>query len=416
MKKNLIYQGIGQLGSKAALYIFLLITARSLGTTEYGIFSFSLSLCYIISILMDFGLNQISVKWLARGEKEKYYIGFKGRFLTILLGLAIVLISSLLISSLFRQTFIILGVSFCGISLLNICYSYFRGIETMGLEAILSIFHRVLLLGLGILFFHYYKALSITASYAFLLSSSIALLLAFFVLYRFLPDLFTKLTIIKINQIFPILKESFPLMAVGFFGMIYYRVDILMLTYFQELSEVGLYSGAYKLMEGTFLLPSVIMAATFPRLSQYGRDKGRNFIHFWGKLFLIFLFLAVVVYISVRLFAPYLVEIILGAEYLKSIVIFKILIISLFAVYPGHLVTQTLIALDAQTIYMYVSIVGAFLNIGLNLILIPRYGSVGAAWATVIAEAIVTITCLLGIRYKLKCRSPALNPSEGSMT
>ena len=154
------------------------------------------------------------------------------------------------------------------------------------------------------------------------------------------------------------------------------------------------------------MIPSVIMAAAFPKLSKFGKDKDKNFTRFFARLFFIFLFLAIIIFIPMLVFAPFLVETILGIQYMGSVSVLKVLIISLFAIYPGHLVTQALIALDAQVVFMYISLIGAFTNVGLNLVLIPRYGITGAAWATVIAEILITICCLLGIRYRLK-RAPS---------
>jgi O-antigen/teichoic acid export membrane protein len=147
------------------------------------------------------------------------------------------------------------------------------------------------------------------------------------------------------------------------------------------------------MMEGLIVLAGVIMMVGFPRLSRFGHDNRKAFKTFFSRLLIILLLLAISVGVVMYVCAAPVFHVVLGEQYVESIGIFKILLVAVVFIYPGTLVTQSLIALDRQKIYMYTGLVCAVLNILLNLILIPEYGTKGAAWATVVTESVMTIVC-----------------------
>ena len=160
------------------------------------------------------------------------------------------------------------------------------------------------------------------------------------------------------------------------------------------MGDVGIYSGAYMVIEGVMLLVRVIMAATFSRLSQYGSKPGIKFYEFYKKL-LVFLIILSIFLCSIMYFAGESVfDLFFGQEYQNSIGVFHILLLSVIALYPGTMVTQALIAMDKQKIYMIIALICTITNIVLNFIFIPRLGIKGAAWATVISDTVLTVSCM----------------------
>lgn len=392
MTTNLAFQTVGQFGGRLLGYVFFLYAARVLGTGEFGIFSFALSVGYLVCAIMDFGLDPLCVKWVARGETGHFFLLASTKLVTIIIGLAIILSVSFFFDRDLQITIMLLGFGFCFFSLLNFIYSYFRGIEKMVWEAVLLSGQRVSLLGIGLLLFMSWRS-AISASIAFSLSLFLTFIAAFPLLRKYVGELLRSHFSFKRREITEVLKEAYPLAMVGFLWVIYYRIDTIMLAGFRNMSEVGLYNGAYKIMEGLILIAGVIMMVTFPRLSRLGRDKGREFYSFFKKLLLALLSLAFLVAVVMYFGAAPVFHLVLGEQYVKSIGIFRILLVAVVAIYPGNLVTQALIALDLQRVYMYVALMGALLNICINFFLIPKYGATGAAWATVITEIALTTGC-----------------------
>jgi O-antigen/teichoic acid export membrane protein len=64
--------------------------------------------------------------------------------------------------------------------------------------------------------------------------------------------------------------------------------------------------------------------------------------------------------------------------------------------------TQSLVAIDKQKIYLLFTFCGLLINIFLNLIWIPEYGATGAVWSTLITESFVPIACGIVIFQEIK--------------
>ena len=86
-----------------------------------------------------------------------------------------------------------------------------------------------------------------------------------------------------------------------------------------------------------------------------------------------------------------------AAEFQNSADILKILAFAIPLVFWGYLMTQSLVALDHNRIYLLITASGLLLNVLLNFWLIPGYGASGAAIATVITEALMPLSCFLMI-------------------
>lgn len=393
---NLVFQVIGQFGGRLLGYVFFLYAARMLGTGEFGAFSFALSVGYLVCTIMDFGLDPLCVKWVAREETNHFFLLASTKVVTILTGLGIICVVSFFFDRRLQIPIMLLGFGFCFFSLLNFIYSYFRGIEKMAWEALLLTGQRVCLLCIGLLLFMSWRS-AISASIAFSLSLFLTFFAAFPLLQKYVRKPLKSLLNLRRREIAEVLKEAYPLAMVGFLWVIYYRIDTIMLAGFRSMPEVGIYNGAYKIMEGLILVAGVIMMVTFPRLSRLGMEKGREFYLFFKKLFLALLSLAFLVTVIMYFTAAPLFQLILGEQYSKSIGIFKILLVAVIVIYPGNLVTQALIALDLHKVYMYMALMGALFNICLNFLFIPQYGATGAAWATVFTETSLTAACVIFI-------------------
>jgi len=76
-------------------------------------------------------------------------------------------------------------------------------------------------------------------------------------------------------------------------------------------------------------------------------------------------------------------------------------------VFWGYLMTQSLVALDHNRIYLVITATGLLLNVLLNFWLIPEYGASGAAVSTVITEALIPLSCFLMILKYHFSQSPA---------
>ncbi len=199
-------------------------------------------------------------------------------------------------------------------------------------------------------------------------------------------------------------------MAIDAATIIYFRCDILLLGYLlEEGPETGCYAAAYHFLGGIILFAAPLGGMLFRKLRQTaGRDS--EFKALLLKTILLFIGAAGVFILSAHLLGDWIVRLTFGAAYEGAAPLLKLLFWSLLFVLPNTVLTQAAVALNSERYYALAAGTCAVVNIVLNLILIPRLGGAGAAWATIAAEAVLFFMLLRGIGTRLpllKRESPA---------
>ena len=186
-----------------------------------------------------------------------------------------------------------------------------------------------------------------------------------------------------------ILRLALPIATSSFMIAVYYNIDKVMLGIVQNDTEVGLYEAAYKLMTATIMPCIVITQGFFPRLAAAyppQEPEHRETTVLFARVVFLVGFPSVVLAL---ILGPSLIELIFGDPFRGSTGPFLVLTANALMVYVNAVYAQPLLAWDQQTAFMRAVMGGAAANVGLNLLLIPAYGAVGAAIATVAAEVVV---------------------------
>lgn len=181
-------------------------------------------------------------------------------------------------------------------------------------------------------------------------------------------------------------RESAPLIVASISVVIYMRIDQVMLGALSTRAENGLYAVATSLSEVSYFIPVAVMTSLAPVLSElHARDRDL----FMQRLQQVFAVLAAAGYgvmiVSMSLAQP-LVSVLFGPEYAGTIRPFVILTISVPFVFIGTAQNLWNILEGRQLLALLRALIGSVLNVGLNFYLLPRYGAVGAAVTTVVAQ------------------------------
>lgn len=170
-------------------------------------------------------------------------------------------------------------------------------------------------------------------------------------------------------------------------GMINTQVDSLMIGYFMTEADVGYYSVAIIFMQGVILLPQAIQSVTTPSISRYYKKGEFENIQKLIKTTMLKTF-AVIVCISVILaiFGKFLIGLIFTEEFLPAYTPMVILLVGYSICAPIGSVGNTLSCVGKVKVMFKVTTLAALMNTLLNLILIPKYGIIGAAVATSISQ------------------------------
>ncbi|EIL91045.1 oligosaccharide flippase family protein [Rhodanobacter spathiphylli] len=191
----------------------------------------------------------------------------------------------------------------------------------------------------------------------------------------------------------PLLRDSLPLLLSGIAVFVYMRIDQFMIAALLGPREVGLYSAIVALAEVPLVLPALLLRAALPILTRQSeadpflRDQTLTSLMRNG------FYLHLVIALIAAAFAKPLVELLYGPTFAASAQALGILVLAAPFVALGVLSSSWLV-LERRTGHaLRRTMVGAVLNVVLNLFFIPRFGVAGAAAATLAAQ--VTATYLI---------------------
>jgi len=362
-------------------------------------------------MLGDFGLNNILTREISK-ERNKadilignaLIIKFLFSIVTILLSIAIVY---LLNYSVEIKIGVILASITILISVIDSLRILFQIYLKMEYQAVVDLVTRLIFLGLVIAAVFYEKSLYFII-FSFVLSSGIGLIFTIPFSFKFLKPKFK----IDFSLWTNLLKESLPLGISLILTIIYGRIDTVMLSLMKGDKDVGLYNLAYKFIELLILLvPGTIMVSIFPIMSEQFKENKENLKVILQKSFDIMVIISVFFVLITILSADKIIYLLGGKEFKGSIPALQILILGAAFIFIGNIFGYLLISAGKQSLNLIIDLIGAVLNVSLNLYLIPRFSFIGASVATLITQGVVLIAAIIFVFkfLNIKINSQILN-------
>ena len=181
--------------------------------------------------------------------------------------------------------------------------------------------------------------------------------------------------------------EAGPLAMASLAIVVYIKIDEVMLRQLVGATEVGIYSAATRLTEVWYFLPAALASSLLPALMRARAGGEEPYRRHLQRYYDLNAAVAYLLSVPMALTAPWLVRVAYGTPFAASSAIVVVHIWSIVFVFLGVARGQWLVNERLQRFYLMVTLSGAVINIALNFVFIPRWGGVGAAWATVFAQA-----------------------------
>jgi O-antigen/teichoic acid export membrane protein len=196
----------------------------------------------------------------------------------------------------------------------------------------------------------------------------------------------------------PLLKKSLPVGLFFLFNAVYVRVDVTMLSWLgRGTEEVGWYGAASRIIEISTVVPFLLSGATFPILADMRSRDPAGFRRLSRRLVGTAFGIGAAGALAGSLLAS-LLPALLGEGFHESVRPFRILVFALPFAYGNFIAFTILMADGASRPLVGLAALGAALNVGANLLLIPRYGHVAAAATTLATEAVVFALACVRLR------------------
>ena len=382
--KNTFWLTFGNIISRLIRAVLIIYAARILGVAGYGVFSYALSIAGFFSIFADIGITPLLTRESARNPKERiYYLstGFFIKLVFILISTFLILFAAPLIAKIegASELFSIIIFLFAFDTLRDFFFGFTRGIEKMEIEAGVNILTNLAILALGgaaLIFAPTSRMLTI----GYTIGSGAGLIILLLVLRKYLQNLWRSF---RVNLIKPILTQAWPFALAGLLGTIMLNTDMIMLGWLKGAEEVGLYSAAQKIVLLFYLLPGFLAVSLFPSFSRLAGHDNEKFRSILEKGVSAALLIAFPLAVGGIILAPQIINLIYGAPYLPASPAFSILLFTFFLVFPGVFIANAIFAYNRQKVFTAYVGAGAVGNIILNFLLIPLYGILGSAIATI---------------------------------
>lgn len=190
---------------------------------------------------------------------------------------------------------------------------------------------------------------------------------------------------IRAHWVKKLLRDSSPLIFAGLMVMLYNRIDQIMLGNMLGEKSVGLYSAAVRLAEFWYIFPGLALQSLYPGIIAAKELDTGVYKAKMQKLFDTMALLSAFFVIPLFLGSRHLVELVYGSAYSEAGPLLGVYVLSGMFVMLGHAREYWITVENITRFSLYSTTVGAVINILLNLVLIPRYGAIGAAYATLAA-------------------------------
>jgi len=361
--------------------------ARYLGPEEFGLLTYAQSFVFLFSAIASLGLDSIVVRELVKKKIPEHVL--------ISTALVLKIIGSLL-------SVILIAVT-----------AYFMLYDSYIMAIIMVSTLPLLLQVLNVIDFYYQaKVLSkyiVWSNFAGLFCSSVLKIylimtqadLFFFALAAGVDALIVALgylfffRLIKGDFIFTfdfgvgkkLLLDSWPMLFSGVIVSLYMRIDQLMIQNFLGLEAVGVFAAAVRLSEAWYFIPTIITTSLFPAIVNAKTRSEALYLRRMQNLYSLLIWLAVLLAIPVTLFSENIVFVLYGVDYAGASDVLVVHIWASIFVFLAVSSGKYLASENLTRKILYRNMCGALINIGLNLIFIPRWGVQGAALSTLLAWA-----------------------------
>jgi O-antigen/teichoic acid export membrane protein len=404
--RNALWLTAGEVASKLASFVFVVIVARALGVEQYGWFTFATALVPLVLIVGSLGLHQAVVTAVVRDPdrtSEAFASGFAVRLATGVLGVGVsaALAPLFLDDALAVATVAVVGVALMFDSMTSYVSAIFEARASTRTYAVALMINRFVSTGLALGVYLAGGGLA-GVLVTYVLGSSAGAAYALRGMRRTFP--FVRLRDARPATARALLRRGAPIGVAALLNMALLRFDTLMIATMLGAVAVGHYGAAFRFYESFLFLAFALGDATFPQYARHGRTAAS------ARLLEQATVLATTAYVPLfvlSLFAgEWAVTTLFGDRYADAApaVPWLTLAAALFAV--TYQVRAAVVATGSSTPIAVVAAAALVLNIGLNLLLIPRHGITGAAVATAVAAAVeagLTVVALRvrGIRARL---------------
>lgn len=369
----------------------MLYLARQLSIEKFGELTILIAMASIFALIQDFGTSTIVVRETA----AKNYLPQKIFITTLLLKLITGflcfwgLILAINLSSYntdVKNLSYIFAIGFLGESFLLTLVKHYEGKEEMKYSSLLVSSERVIIALIVILATKHFD-LVLSYGLAYIISNFSIFIIGF----SLTMDLKSIMNNISFSLLKQILKYSYPFVIFNLFSIVYYKIDIFLISHFYNDAQVGIYRASFQLIESIYFISltlSVSLLPFFARMNkEYDSNLNSRYSFITKNILLIGLLITFILFPYTKFILSYLYK----NKYIEGNIVFSILSLTIPLYFTANIMGNLLIAIGKEKIQIASMIIGTIIKFAFLLFLVHSLGIIGAAISAVIADTILLV-------------------------
>ncbi len=390
MSRNFIALIVGQVIAKGLAVISNVYLARVLGAEYFGVVTFAMTILTYPELIVNAGFSRLGPREVVRDPKPESVRRLVRAVITIRLALSFVAFAVMALvvvllpetSDIGKRTIILYGIYFFFV-VIDLSW-VFLGNEAMHFVSLAEIVMQlVTVIGTLVLIRQPEDLPLVAIIYLSAQLSSIGMLFMLYVRRYGMPGIGTPKAIWQ-----PLAKAALPLAITRSMATVNLNFDSLLVGLVMSSYATGQYGAAYRFIWVPSILIVMYFNAVTPAFDRAHLTGLQSIQALLDRSVRLTGAVGLGIAVAGTILAPEVFNLVFGAEYHDAVLPFQILIWATALLFVNRNFRTLLISFDKQHANLRLTFLSAGTNILLNLVLIPRYGLPGAAFATVAAESI----------------------------
>lgn len=402
------YQLVFRIVGTIASVVTVALTVRHLGADDYGYLTTAIVFVSLWTSLTELGIGAVVVRRVTSGQDDLERLVRVNTGLSIVYSIPLTVlatVSGLLIYSGDSEVVMLLPIVAAGLTLTTIAscvQPVFLATVRFRAVAWSDVLSRVLSLGVTLV----------------LLQTGAGLV--WFAIVQVVPPLVVLVVqgvaasrilgwrpVFDLRESWDLVRESLPQTAVLVIGVLYWRIDGVLLSLLDSAQQVGVYYLASTLAFTLSVVPTFFNTSTLSTMTGLWSSDPARFARFTSRSIETMLFVGAPIAVVGLVLAGPVIEAIGSDEFASDgAPTLALLFIAVGVTFLNGTVSQALFAAHQQAFLVRLNVVNLAINIGLNLVLIPVWGAVGAALALLVTEAVGQVVASWKLSQHSAYRTP----------
>lgn len=367
-------------------FVIGLITARYLGPSNYGLIGYAGTFTTFFAIFCNLGINSVILKnFVDHPDEEGETLGttFVLRFVSSVLSIGLIFLITSIADR--GEPVTITVVTLYSVSLV---FHIFDSFHQWFQSRFLSKYYAIATL-ISYLFVSAYKIVLLVTHCSvewFAVSNSVDYIVVAMLLYAFYRSQNGPAFSASFRKAKELLSVSVSYILAGMMTAIYAATDKFMLKQMLDESTVGYYTLAVSVSSMWVFVLSAIIESMSPQIMEYHNASRDQYLRTNKKLYALVFYLSILASAGICLIAPLFIRIVYGEAYAPSAALLRVIVWYTAFSHLGVARNVWVVCEKKQKYLKYLYFGSALTNVGLNLLLIPMLGAVGAAVASLLTQ------------------------------